>query len=63
MDVTDEGIETLESDEHPQKAEFPMDVTDEGIETLESNEHLANDDSSISVIEESNFSEFISLFS
>ena len=40
-----------------------MDVTDEGIETLESDEHFLNEDSSISVIEESNFTEFISLFS
>ena len=39
MDVTDDGIETLVSDEHPEKAEDSMDVTDDGIETLVSDEH------------------------
>lgn len=34
MPVTDEGIETLESDEHPSKAEHAMYVTDEGIEII-----------------------------
>ena len=48
---------------HPLKACSPIDVTDEGIETLESDEHLKNEYSSISDIKESNFKEFISLFS
>ena len=34
-----EGIETLESDEHPLKAELPMCITEKGIETLESDEY------------------------
>lgn len=40
MSVTDEGIETLESAEHPFKAELPMCITEKGIETLESDELL-----------------------
>ena len=43
MDITDDGIETLVSDEHPSKALDPMDVTDDGIETLVSDEHPSND--------------------
>ncbi|KAK8889952.1 hypothetical protein M9Y10_034708 [Tritrichomonas musculus] len=39
------------------KAESPIEVTDDRIETLESNEHSSNEDSSISVIEESNITE------
>ena len=39
MDVTDDGIETFVSDEHPQKADDSMDITDDGIETLVSDEH------------------------
>lgn len=35
-----EGIETLESAEHPLKAELPMCITEKGIETLESDELL-----------------------
>ena len=39
MEFTDDGIETLVSDEHPLKAEDSMDVTDDGIEMLVSDEH------------------------
>lgn len=39
MYITDEGIETLKSAEHPLKAELPMCITEKGIETLESDEH------------------------
>ena len=39
MDVTDDGIEMLVSNEHPLKAQSPMDVTDDGIETFVSDEH------------------------
>ena len=39
MNVTDDGIKTLISDEHLQKEQDSMDVTDDGIETLVSDEH------------------------
>ena len=39
MDVTEEGIETEEREEHHWKALLPMDVTEEGMDTEEREEH------------------------
>ncbi len=39
MDVTEDGIVILVSDEHSEKAQSPMDVTEDGIVILVSDEH------------------------
>ena len=39
MEVTDDGMMTDASDEHPKKAELPMEVTDVGMTTDASDEH------------------------
>ena len=62
MDVTDDGIETLVSDEHPLKASDPMDVTDDGIETLISDEHPEKAESSIVLINPGIFIVLLFLF-